>query len=353
MPIRGHSGVQGGAEMGCYSTSFPGGLPVTAENARALSEAWGFEVPDEPGPTAPEMIDAAHRGELETLISVGGNLLEILPDPGYVGEALAKLPLRVHYDIVLSTQMLVEPADTVLLLPATTRYEVPGGITETSTERRVILSPEVPGPRVAEARPEWEVLLEMARRVRPDRAAALTYPGGTPQLREEIARVIPSYRGIETLRGGGDSFQYGGAMVPAPGEEFPLPGGRARFAAVGPPAPAAPDGLFSVATRRGKQFNSMVQEKRDSITGAAREAVFLSPADADRLGIVQGDEVLLRSQYGEMRGRAHLAPVAAGSLQVHWPEGNVLLARDRRSPEAGIPDYNARVSLARTATLSP
>src|SRR5215213_999801 len=25
MPIRGHSGVQGGAEMGCYSTSFPGG----------------------------------------------------------------------------------------------------------------------------------------------------------------------------------------------------------------------------------------------------------------------------------------------------------------------------------------
>ena len=25
MPIRGHSGVQGGAEMGCYATGFPGG----------------------------------------------------------------------------------------------------------------------------------------------------------------------------------------------------------------------------------------------------------------------------------------------------------------------------------------
>ncbi len=64
----------------------------------------------------------------------------------------------------------VDPSDTVLLLPATTRYEVPGGVTETSTERRVILSPEIPGPRVDEARPEWEVLLDLARRVRPERA---------------------------------------------------------------------------------------------------------------------------------------------------------------------------------------
>ena len=30
MPIRGHSGVQGGAEMGCYATAFPGGVPVDA-----------------------------------------------------------------------------------------------------------------------------------------------------------------------------------------------------------------------------------------------------------------------------------------------------------------------------------
>ena len=141
MPIRGHSGVQGGAEMGCYATALPGGLPVDAENAAALGEHWGFEVPAAPGRTAPEMIDAAHAGELDVLISIGGNFLEVLPDPAHVREALASVPLRVHYDIVLSSQMLVDPAETVLLLPATTRYEIPGGVTETSTERRVILSP--------------------------------------------------------------------------------------------------------------------------------------------------------------------------------------------------------------------
>ena len=344
MPIRGHSGVQGGAEMGCYATALPGGLPVDDEHAAGIAGHWGFEVPATPGRTAPEMIDAAHAGELDVLLSIGGNFLEVLPDPGHVREALASVPLRVHYDIVLSSQMLVDPADTVLLLPATTRYEIPGGVTETSTERRVILSPEVEGPRVDEARPEWEMLLDLARRVRPDRADALTYPGGTQELREEIARVVPLYAGIEDLTEGGDSFQYGGERYPS-GSDFPTPDGRAHFSALVPPPPEPPDGLFAVATRRGKQFNSMVQERRDSLTGAGRDSVMVSAQDATRLGVADGDAVTLRSAHGEMSGRALIAPVAPGSLQVHWPEANSLLARDARSEEAGIPDYTTRAEL--------
>ena len=342
MPIRGHSGVQGGAEMGCYATALPGGAALTPENAAELSRLWGFQVPDAPGLTAPEMLDAG----LEVLFTAGGNFLEVLPDPDAVEEALARVPLRVHMDIVLSSQMLVDPADTVVLLPATTRYEVPGGVTETSTERRVILSPEVPGPRIPEARPEWDVLLDLARRVRPELAERLAYPGGTPELRGEIARIVPLYRGIERLREGGDSFQYGGERL-CEGWSFPTPDGRARFSAVEPPPPAPDDGLFAVATRRGKQFNSMVHAERDALTGAMREAVLVSPEDAERLGIGQGDAVVLRSAHGELRGRAHLAPMAPGNVQVHWPEGNVLIGRNGRSPEAGIPDYNARASLER------
>jgi len=58
-------------------------------------------------------------------------------------------------DIVLSSQMLTDPADVVVLLPAATRYETPGGVTETSAERRVICRPEIPGRRIGDARPEW------------------------------------------------------------------------------------------------------------------------------------------------------------------------------------------------------
>jgi anaerobic selenocysteine-containing dehydrogenase len=92
-----------------------------------------------------------------------------------------------------------------------------------------------------------------------------------------------------------------------------------------------------------------VQEERDAITGAGREAVLVNPDDAARLEISEGDEVVVRSGHGSLRGRARFAPIAPGNLQVHWPEGNVLIARDRLSPEARIPDYNARASLERAS----
>jgi molybdopterin-dependent oxidoreductase alpha subunit len=345
MPIRGHSGVQGGAEMGCYATAFPGGAAVDEAAAARLSDLWGFEVPAEPGMTAPEMVDAAGRGELDALFAIGGNFLEVLPEPDRVRESLARVPLRVHMDIVASSQMLVEPTEEVLLLPAATRYEVPGGVTETTTERRIVLSPEIPGPRIAEARPEWEVMMELAMRARPELAERLRF-AGTPDIRAEIARVVPAYEGIERLREGGDSVQYGGRRL-CEGGRFETDDGRARFAPVPIPDPVARDGAFAVSTRRGKQFNSMVQAERDALTGAIREAVLINRVDAERLGLGPGDAVLLRNEHGELRGRVQLAPIAPGNLQVHWPEGTVLIAGDARSPEAGIPDYNARVTVER------
>ncbi|MGA3219896.1 MAG: FdhF/YdeP family oxidoreductase [Acidimicrobiales bacterium] len=352
MPVRGHSGVQGGAEMGAYATSFPGGSPITEESARRLSEAWGFEVPTAPGLTAPEMVDAAHEGRLDVLISSGGNFTEVLPGPAYVRQALGRVPLRVHLDIVLSAQMLVDPADTVVVLPAQTRYEMRGGVTETSTERRVIYSPEIAGPRIEEARPEWEVFTELARRARPELAKQV-YFSGTPEIREEISRLVPNYALMRTLEAEGDQFQYGGPMLCA-GWRFPTPDGRARFSAVALPQRDVPHGAFLVTTRRGRQFNSMVQGDRDGHTGADREAVLINGEDAIALGAADGTPVLLRSNSGEMAGLARIAPVTRGTLQVHWPEGEVLLDRSRRDPSSGIPDYTAVVRVeVGTAAAGP
>src|SRR3974390_332228 len=127
MPIRGHSGVQGGAEMGCYATAFPGGVPITPGAAADLSEAWGFPVPSTRGLIAAEMVEAAHRGDLDVLWSSGGNFLDVLPAPDATRHALARTPTRVHQDIMLTHQMLVDPGDVVVLLPVATRYEQEGG----------------------------------------------------------------------------------------------------------------------------------------------------------------------------------------------------------------------------------
>jgi anaerobic selenocysteine-containing dehydrogenase len=148
------------------------------------------------------------------------------------------------------------------------------------------------------------------------------------------------YDGIQRLAKAGDHVQYGGARL-CEGGTFPTADGRAHFAAVDLPRLDVPDGMFLVATRRGKQFNSMVHERRDALTGAARDSVLISEEDARRLGIQDGDPVVVHNIAGEVRGQAYIAPVQPGTLQVHWPEGNVLVDRRKRSPIAGIPDYNA------------
>ncbi|MCL2931724.1 MAG: FdhF/YdeP family oxidoreductase [Trichodesmium sp. MAG_R03] len=342
MPIRGHSGVQGGAEMGCYSTVFPGGRKINPENAEVMSKFWGFSVPSYPGLTTSEMIDNASEGKLDVLFSVGGNFLEVLPDPDYVEAAMKRVPLRVHQDIIFSNQMLVEPGETVILLPATTRYEIPGGVTETTTERRVIFSPEIPGKRIGEARSEWQVFMDLAKLVRPELADKLEFKN-TGEIRQEIALVISQYSGIQHLKEPGDNFQYGGSHL-CFGWNFPTTDGKAKFSILSPPIELLPEGYFLVATRRGKQFNSMVQSKKDAITGALREAVLINPFDAEKLGLKDGDNVILKNDLGELKGRVYLAPMKPGNLEVHWPEGNVLLDKGKRSVE-GVPDYNTLVCL--------
>jgi molybdopterin-dependent oxidoreductase alpha subunit len=343
MPIRGHSGVQGGAEMGCYSTAFPGGVAVTEANAKALANEWGFDVPTEPGLTAADMVEAARVGELDVLWSSGGNFLDVLPAPDVTRTALERAPLRVHQDILVTHQMFVEPAETVVLLPAATRYEQEGGGTSTTTERRVAFSPEIPGPRVGEARSEWHIFAEVARRVRPDLADRFGCETADA-IRAEIARVVPSYAGIEHLRATGDAIQVGGARL-CEGGTFPTPDGKAHFAVVTPHMADVPDGQFILSTRRGKQFNSMVWAEKDPLTGAGRDALFLADADAASLGVAEGDAVIVRSAHGVLRARVHLAPMRPGNVQAFFPEANPLLSPTVREPQSGVPDYNAVVEV--------
>lgn len=343
MPIRGHSGVQGGAEMGAYATALPGGIPVTVESAADLSRQYGFAVPPSPGLSAPEMIEAAHNGEIEVLFSSGGNFLEVLPDPTYVHEALEAVPLRIHQDIVLSSQMLVDPADTVLVFPAATRYEQRDGGTETTTERRIVFSPEIEGPRIGEARSEWEIFADLARYTHPERGHLVSFDSGQA-IRNEIASVVPMYDGIQHLRSTGDQVQWGGQRL-CDGWQFPTSDGRAHFGVVRPGEIDLPEGRFLLSTRRGKQFNTMILKDRDPLTGSMRDSVLVAEEDARRLGFVEGSAVVVRSEHGEMNARVMVAPMKPGNVQMLFPEANVLLASGPHDERSKIPDYNTLVEI--------
>jgi len=336
MPIRGHSGVQGGAEVGC--------VPNLDPDLRAHCEhAWNFPLPTFTGFTAAEMVHAAAGGDIDTFWITGGNFLETLPDTDEVQRALSRVRTRIHQDIVLSTMMLADPVDTVVLLPATTRYESPGGGTETSTERRIIFSPEIPGRRIGAAKPEWEVFGEIAARVAPERPARFI---SSAAIREEIARAVPLYAGIQNLNREGDSLQWGGPHLFADGR-FDTPDARAHFSAVSRLPRVKPVHTFYLSTRRGKQFNSMVQHQTDPLTAATRRDILVSPEDAARLQLADGDAVRLTSTTtaGTYTGTAKLDRIKPGNLQVHWPEGNSVLGPQELDPESHEPDYNAIVTL--------
>jgi len=337
MPIRGHSGVQGGAEMGAYATVFPG-RPITEESGDELEALWGFRPPVEVGLDTAAMLDAALAGELDALYCVGGNFLDTMPDPEEVAEALGNVGLRVHQDIFLNTSMLLEPKEATYLLPARTRYEHRGGVTETTTERRVIYSPHVKGHDIGEAKDEWRIVLDVVR------AAGVDIDfEDTAAIREDIAATIPAYRGIEKLTKKGDQFQRGGERTCE--ERFGTPSGKAQFVFTEPPDRRLPPGKLHLATRRGKQFNSIVQAEVDQLTGAARDHLFMHARDMERFGLARDQPVIVKSEHGQVRARIFEAPISPGSVQMHWPEANPLFDARRRDPGGRVPDYNAVVEV--------
>ena len=336
MPIRGHSGVQGGAEVGCAPW-------LDKIQQERFEEVWGFTLPTFRGLSASEMVAAAYRGEIDVFWMVGGNFLETLPDPAAAGQALENVRTRIHQDVVLSSMMLLPPKDTVIVFPATTRYESPGGGTETSTERRIIFSPEIPGRRIGSAKPEWEVFGEVAVRVRPELKDKIRLTS-SQQIRDEMGSAIPLYAGIERLSSEGDNFQWGGNALFADGK-FATPDGKAIFSAVAPKERRAPKGMFYLSTRRGKQFNSMVHRAIDPLTGASRDDILISREDANRLGVENREPIRLASSVGTYVGRAMIDEIKPGNLEVHWPEGNCLLSREEIDIASREPDYNAIVRI--------
>lgn len=346
MPIRGHSGVQGSAECGADPDKLPGGAPLDAENAERFEAAYRHPIPRSGGLKASHLLDRAGERGLGLLYLVGGNHLENMPDRAHAERALSRVKLRVHQDIVLNTSTLLD-ADEVLVLPGQTRYEQRSGGTSTSTERRIRFTPEIAGPRLAEARPEWEIPALIGARLVPDRPDLFGY-ADTAAIRREMAELMPLYRGIETLAREGDSVQWGGPQLGA--ERFGTPSGKARFTRVTPPRIDVPLGRFLLTMRRGKQFNSMTYGARDPLLGGARRtSLLVDPRDLEALGLRAGERVVVKSDASSVEATLAVGPCRRGHVQGYYPEMNALLGR-RYDDASGEPDYATSVSIERQAS---
>ncbi|MDR4886710.1 FdhF/YdeP family oxidoreductase [Fredinandcohnia sp. QZ13] len=347
MPFRGHSSVQGSGEMGADPFVLPGG-EFDEKNIERMEKVWGFEIEkwqgDIVGVTLENIVlPDDHERKVKLYYMSGGNFLETMPDPDFVEKALSELEIRVHQDIILNTSTLLDAKEAVIVLPAKTRYEQEGGGTSTSTERMVYFSPEIEGNKneIKEARAEWKIYVDLAKRVKPESAHLIDFKSGQ-EIRDEIAIANPNYNGIQHLKKKGDVFQWGGAWL-CEGGVCPTPDGRGNLIQVEIPDFGKKEEQFVLTTRRGKQFNSMIYKEVDPFNGAGRYDVLINPQDAAELRIAEGEAIVVHNGFGVFQGKAKFADIARKNLGVFFPEGNFLLPKGRYEKFAGIPDYNIAV----------
>ncbi|WP_044748232.1 FdhF/YdeP family oxidoreductase [Bacillus alveayuensis] len=353
MPIRGHSGVQGSGEMGADPFVLPGG-EFDEENIARIEKIWGFEIPKWQGDTIGQTLENIllpdeHERKVRLLYTSGGNFLETMPNPDFIRKALESLEMRVHQDIIFNTSTLLDAKEEVIILPATTRYEQRGGGTSTSTERMVYFSPEIEGPRIEEARAEWEVYIDLASRVKPE-AKHLIHFNNAQEIRNEIAVANPNYDGIQYLKKQGDVFQWGGAWL-CEGGICPTADGRGHLLPIELPELRKAEGQFYVTTRRGKQFNSMIYSDKDPFNAADRYDILMNEKDAAKLGIREGESIVAYNRHGMMQGRAKFADVKQGNVAVYWPEGNVFIPKGVYETYAQIPEYNTSAIIEKAETF--
>ncbi len=341
LPIRGHSNVQGVGSVGVS--------PVLKQAfAERMRELYGIEPAPAPGWDTFRSMQAAADGRVDAAFFLGGNIFGSNPDRAWAAKALANVPLGVYASTKLNEGHVQGRTRTTLVLPVLARDEEKQATTQESMFNFVRLSEGGAAPS-GEMRSEVEILASLAERVLPagrfDWAAMRSHQ----RLREEIGRVVPGYEAIAAIDRTREEFQIRGRTFHEP--KFATESGRARFQVTGlPDFEADADGFRLMTLRSEGQFNTVVYEEEDLYRGnTRRDVVMMARADAERLGVGEGDRVTVKTEAGSLPARVALVDIRPGNLAMYYPEANVLVPR-RVDEASGTPAFKsvlARVLPAR------
>ena len=335
MPIRGHSNVQGLGSVG-----------VTPTLKKALLDRFeqrlGVKAPTSPGLDTMACMDAASRGEMRAALCLGGNLFGSNPDARFAEDAMNKLDLVAYLSTTLNTGHAWGRAKETLILPVLPRDEEPQPTTQESMFSFVRLSAGGP-PRVAAARSEVSILVEIARRVLGD-----SIPGSLnwsdlhshSAVRKLIAEMIPGLEPIRDIDQTKREFHIPGRDLAD--RTFPTATGKAKFQAVSLPPTPTGNRLRLMTVRSEGQFNSVVYDEEDIYRGQERrDVILLNVADLERLGLKPDQRVRVRSATGEMRYLlARPFDVRSGNAIAYYPEANILVPRDV-DPQSKTPGFKS------------
>jgi len=348
-PLRGQNNVQGGGDMGALPDRLPGFQYVERDELRAPFErAWGARIPAKRGWHLSGMFDAMERGELTALYVIGENPVQSEADQHRTRRLLEGLEFLVVQDIFLTATG--EIADVVL--PAAAGWAESEG-TVTNSERRVQRvrrALEPPG----EARDDLAIIFELARR--------LGHDWGEP----EAERVWNELRSLSAVHAGMSYARLeaeGGLQWPCydethPGELFlhsrlwedPVPGNRAPFIPVDhdPPVDRLDDDFPIRLTtgRRLDSYNTGVQSGGYASPLRRGETLDISPEDAERYGLAEGERVRVVSRRGAVEVPVRIDETLRPGLTFmtfHFQDdvATNLLTIDATDPKSGTAEFKA------------
>ena len=362
-PLRGQNNVQGGGDMGAIPNKLPGFQDIARDSeARARYEAaWGVPIHPEYGWHLTQMFHGMERGELRTLYVIGENPAQSEADIHRARKLLSELDFLIVQDILFTKT--AEMADVVF--PSSASWCESEG-TVTNSERRVQRCRKALDPP-GEARDDIWIIAELARR--------LGYDWGSPSAEEawnELRSLSPMHGGMSYDR----LEEMGGIQWPCPDETNP--GSRFLHARLweeprqGPAAPFSPvehrapfealDAEFPIRLTTGRRlesYNTGVQTNLYRSPLHKGEAICLSPEDAERLLLEEGEIARVSSRRGQVEAPVRIDESLRPGLAfmtLHFPDevDTNVLTIDATDPKSGTAEFKAcaiRVEKVAPATL--
>ena len=348
-PLRGQNNVQGGGDMGALPDRLPGFQHVENDALRAKFErTWGARIPPEKGWHLSGMFEAMARGELTALYVIGENPATSEADQHHTMHLLKGLEILVVQDVLLT--QTAELADVVL--PAAAGWCESEG-TVTSSERRVQrVRRALPPP--AGVRDDLDILCDLARRMGKDLGSP-----SAEELWNEVRSLSPAHAGMSYARlEASDGLQWPCYDESHPGElylhgrlwERPVVGPRAPFTCVLDEPPVeelSPEFPLRLTTgRRLDSYNTGVQTGLFASPMRRRETLDLSPEDARRLEVGDGDTVRVASRRGTVLAPARIDPGLPPGLvflTLHFPDQVATneLTVEAVDPKSGTSEFKA------------
>ena len=355
-PLRGQNNVQGACDMGGLPNVYPGYQSVVDDKMRAKFEtSWGVSLPAQIGMTVTEMIPSILDDKIKALYILGEDPAMSDPDSNHVRHCLEKLDFMVLQEIFPSETS--QFAD--VLLPGVSFAEKTG--TFTNTERRVQLVRQAISP-IAEARADWQITTELARRVLSSDARIVAEDApyrawdysSVPDILTEICALTPSYSGITFDRlERGERMQWPVRSPQDPGtpimhrEKFTR--GKGLFAVTQHIPPyELPDAEYPLLLNTGRVIyhwhgGELTRRVKELFEVYDRSLIEINPEDAQQLALGPGRKVRITSRRGSIDAEAWVTdrvPVGMVYASFHFPESltNALTVA-ALDPIAKIPEY--------------